>query len=43
MPLSGYDLANDYLAFVTDEKQLVELRQRFDTYTGPVANAGGVK
>jgi ABC-type Fe3+ transport system substrate-binding protein len=43
MPLSGYDLANDYLAFVTDQKQLVELRQRFETYTGPVANAGGVK
>jgi ABC-type Fe3+ transport system substrate-binding protein len=43
MPLSGYDLANDYLEFVTNEKELVELRQRFETYTGPVANAGGVK
>jgi ABC-type Fe3+ transport system substrate-binding protein len=43
MPLSGYRLANDYLKFVTNEKQLVALRQRFEKYTGPVANAGGVK
>jgi ABC-type Fe3+ transport system substrate-binding protein len=43
MPLSGYHLANDYLKFVTNEKRLVALRQRFEKYTGPVANAGGVK
>jgi ABC-type Fe3+ transport system substrate-binding protein len=43
MPLSGYRLANDYLKFVTNEKRLVALRQRFEKYTGPVANAGGVK
>jgi ABC-type Fe3+ transport system substrate-binding protein len=43
MPLSGYRLANDYLKFVTNEKQLAALRQRFEKYTGPVTNAGGVK
>jgi len=43
MPLSSYRLANDYLKFVTDQKRLVALRQRFEKYTGPVANAGGVK
>jgi ABC-type Fe3+ transport system substrate-binding protein len=43
MPLSGYHLANDYLKFVTNEKRLVALRQRFEKYTGPVVNAGGVK
>jgi ABC-type Fe3+ transport system substrate-binding protein len=43
MSLSGYRLANGYLKFVTNEKRLVALRQRFEKYTGPVANAGGVK
>jgi ABC-type Fe3+ transport system substrate-binding protein len=43
MPLSSYQLADGYLAFVSDEPQLVELRRRFEKYTGPVTNAGGVK
>ena len=43
MPLSGYRLADGYLKFVTNEKRLTALRQRFEKYTGPVANAGGVK
>ena len=42
-PLSSYKLANDYLHFVTNETQLVALRKRFEAYTGPVTNAGGVK
>ena len=42
-PLSSYRLANNYLKFMTDEKQLVALRQRFEKYTGPVTNTGGVK
>jgi hypothetical protein len=29
--------------FVTNEKQSLALRQRFEKYTGPVTNAGGVK
>ena len=43
MPLSGYRLANGYLKFVTNEKRLKALRQRFEKYTGPITNAGGVK
>jgi hypothetical protein len=43
MPLSGYRLANDYLKLVTNEKRLVALRQPFEKFTGPGANAGGVR
>jgi ABC-type Fe3+ transport system substrate-binding protein len=42
-PLSSYKVANDYKEFVTDDKQLNELRQRFEKYTGPVVNKGGVR
>jgi len=42
-PLSSYKVANDYREFVTDEKQITELRRRFEGYTGPVANKGGVQ
>ncbi len=42
-PLSSYRLANDYLRFVTNEPQLAALRKRFEAYSGPVTNAGGVK
>jgi ABC-type Fe3+ transport system substrate-binding protein len=42
-PLSSYQLADDYLKFVTNEKQLVALRKKFEAYSGPVTNAGGVK
>jgi len=42
-PLSAYNTANQYREFVSDEKTLTELRKRFETYTGPVVNAGGVR
>ena len=42
-PLSTYRLAARYLQFVTNEKRLSALRKRFEKYTGPVTNAGGVK
>ena len=42
-PLSSYKVANGYKEFVTDEKQLADLRKRFEGYTGPVVNAGGVR
>ena len=42
-PLSSYKVANGYRDFVTDEKQLSELRKRFEGYTGPVVNKGGVR
>jgi ABC-type Fe3+ transport system substrate-binding protein len=43
MPLSSYKVANAYREFVTDEKQLNELRKRLEAYTGPVVNKGGVR
>jgi ABC-type Fe3+ transport system substrate-binding protein len=42
-PLSAYRLANRYREFVSDETQLTDLRKRFETYTGPVVNKGGVR
>jgi ABC-type Fe3+ transport system substrate-binding protein len=42
-PLSQLHLANRYLQFVTDDKQLMALRKRFEAYTGPIKNAGGVR
>ena len=42
-PLSSYKIAKDYREFVTNEKQLVELRQRMEHYTGPIVNKGGVR
>ena len=37
------DQLNDYRDFLTNETQLIELRKRFEHYTGPVVNVGGVR
>jgi ABC-type Fe3+ transport system substrate-binding protein len=42
-PLSAYNIEAGYLQFVSDRTRLVELRQRFESYTGPVVNKGGVR
>jgi hypothetical protein len=42
-PLSAYKIETGYLQFVSDEKRLVELRKRFESYTGPVVNKGEVR
>jgi ABC-type Fe3+ transport system substrate-binding protein len=42
-PLSAYKIDAGYKAFVTDEKKLVALRKRFEDYTGPVVNQGGIR
>jgi hypothetical protein len=34
---------NDYQAFLANEAQVTQLRKRFEGYTGPVVNAGGVR
>lgn len=39
----SYLVANDYKEFLTDEAHIVELRKRFETYTGPIVNVGGVR
>jgi ABC-type Fe3+ transport system substrate-binding protein len=42
-PILSYKVANDYRAFLTNLTQVAELRARFEKYTGPVVNAGGVR
>jgi hypothetical protein len=42
-PLASYDAALDYAAFVSNEPLVNELRKRFEAYTGPVVNKGGVQ
>jgi ABC-type Fe3+ transport system substrate-binding protein len=42
-PLSALRIDAGYKAFVTDQKRLVALRKRFEAYTGPVVNQGGVR
>ena len=42
-PILSYKVVNNYRAFLTNTKQLEELRKRFETYTGPVKNVGGVR
>jgi ABC-type Fe3+ transport system substrate-binding protein len=42
-PLADYKIANGYREFVTDANQLAEQRKRFESYTGPVVNKGGVQ
>jgi ABC-type Fe3+ transport system substrate-binding protein len=42
-PLSAYRIATGYKEFVSDEKKLVALRKKFESYTGTVVNKGGVR
>lgn len=42
-PLSAYKIANAYREFILDEKLVNELRVRFEKYTGPPVNKGGVR
>jgi ABC-type Fe3+ transport system substrate-binding protein len=41
-PLSAYKIEAGYLQFVSDEKSILELRRKFESYTGPIANKGSV-
>jgi ABC-type Fe3+ transport system substrate-binding protein len=42
-PLTSYNLANQYREFMTDAERIAELRKRFEAYTGPAVNRGGVR
>ncbi len=42
-PLSAYKIDAGYRQLVTNEKRIVALRKRFESYTGPVVNKGGVR
>ena len=42
-PLASYKIANNYREFMTNDKLVADLRKRFEGYTGPPANKGGVR
>src|SRR6516165_2207260 len=42
LSLSSYRLDNRYVEFLTGAEQLADLRRRFERYSGPVTNTGGV-
>ena len=42
-PILSYKVVNNYREFLTNTKQLEDLRKRFEAYTGPVKNVGGVR
>jgi len=42
-PILSYKVANDYRAFLSDQAQVAELRKRFEAYSGPIVNTGGVR
>jgi ABC-type Fe3+ transport system substrate-binding protein len=42
-PILSYKVVNNYREFLTNTKQLEELRKRFEAYSGPVKNVGGVR
>jgi ABC-type Fe3+ transport system substrate-binding protein len=42
-PILSYNVANDYRDFLTNQTQVVALRKRFEGYSGPIVNSGGVR
>jgi ABC-type Fe3+ transport system substrate-binding protein len=42
-PLTSYKIANNFREFITDDKLVADLRKRFEGYTGPAVNKGGVR
>jgi ABC-type Fe3+ transport system substrate-binding protein len=42
-PLLSYKVANDYRAFLTDQTKVAELRKKFEGFSGPIVNPGGVR
>lgn len=42
-PILSYNVANDYRDFLTNQGQVAELRKRFEGYSGPIVNPGGVR
>jgi ABC-type Fe3+ transport system substrate-binding protein len=41
--LSSYKIANSYREFMIDDRLVADLRKRFEAYTGPPINKGGVR
>ncbi len=42
-PILSYKVANDYRDFLSNQSQVADLRKRFEHYSGPIVNSGGVR
>jgi ABC-type Fe3+ transport system substrate-binding protein len=42
-PLTSYKIANAFREFITNDGLIADLRKRFEAYTGPAVNTGGVR
>jgi ABC-type Fe3+ transport system substrate-binding protein len=42
-PLTSYKIANAFREFITNDGLIADLRKRFEAYTGPAVNVGGVR
>jgi ABC-type Fe3+ transport system substrate-binding protein len=42
-PILSYKVANDYRDFLSDGEKVAELRKKFEGYSGPIVNSGGVR
>jgi ABC-type Fe3+ transport system substrate-binding protein len=42
-PILSYKVANDYRDFLTDQTKVAALRKKFEGYSGPIVNSGGVR
>jgi len=42
-PILSYKVVNDYRDFLSDHKKVAELRKKFEAYSGPIVNSGGVR
>src|SRR5580658_4309067 len=42
-PILSYKVANDYRDFLSNQGKVAELRKRFEGYSGPIVNSGGVR
>jgi ABC-type Fe3+ transport system substrate-binding protein len=42
-PILSYQVANDYRDFLSNQAQVADLRKRFEHYSGPIVNSGGVR
>ena len=42
-PILSYKVANDYRDFLSNQNKVAELRKKFESYSGPIVNSGGVR
>jgi hypothetical protein len=42
-PILSYKVVKDYRDFLSNQTQVIALRKRFEAYSGPIVNTGGVR